>query len=164
MCWDELELYDSGFCFLVWVWLVVRVDFFYVFFFFSSRRRHTRLTCDWSSDVCSSDLPPSSRNGDQHEEELGGGEDGLTVRGQEVGKLVEIVGHPAGQPVDDDLAQTGDEGEQHSLVPTQVLGPNTHPAQHARQELRVLAQHAPAPRLHARRVDVDDLRPLRVGA
>src|SRR4051812_4957134 len=28
----------------------------YTFFFFSSRRRHTRLTCDWSSDVCSSDL------------------------------------------------------------------------------------------------------------
>src|SRR6266480_7558753 len=28
----------------------------FVFFFFSSRRRHTRLTCDWSSDVCSSDL------------------------------------------------------------------------------------------------------------
>src|SRR5690242_21118675 len=27
-----------------------------LFFFFSSRRRHTRLTCDWSSDVCSSDL------------------------------------------------------------------------------------------------------------
>src|SRR6266487_4670934 len=26
------------------------------FFFFSSRRRHTRLTGDWSSDVCSSDL------------------------------------------------------------------------------------------------------------
>src|SRR6266571_2383018 len=24
-------------------------------FFVSSRRRHTRLTCDWSSDVCSSD-------------------------------------------------------------------------------------------------------------
>src|SRR5690242_20754124 len=29
---------------------------FFFFFFFSSRRRHTRLTCDWSSDVCSSDL------------------------------------------------------------------------------------------------------------
>src|SRR5690242_21560725 len=28
----------------------------YMFFFFSSRRRHTRLTGDWSSDVCSSDL------------------------------------------------------------------------------------------------------------
>src|SRR2546430_10396706 len=27
-----------------------------VAFFFSSRRRHTRFDCDWSSDVCSSDL------------------------------------------------------------------------------------------------------------
>src|SRR2546421_7324831 len=27
------------------------------FFFFSSRRRHTRSDRDWSSDVCSSDLP-----------------------------------------------------------------------------------------------------------
>src|SRR5690242_21071867 len=33
--------------------VLVHVSFF---FFFSSRRRHTRLTCDWSSDVCSSDL------------------------------------------------------------------------------------------------------------
>src|SRR4051812_49925584 len=30
-------------------------------FFFSSRRRHTRLTCDWSSDVCSSDLDSRAR-------------------------------------------------------------------------------------------------------
>src|SRR5688572_30824161 len=30
-------------------------DIFF-FFFFSSRRRHTRFDCDWSSDVCSSDL------------------------------------------------------------------------------------------------------------
>src|SRR2546427_171928 len=29
-------------------------------FFFSSRRRHTRFDCDWSSDVCSSDLWPRS--------------------------------------------------------------------------------------------------------
>src|SRR5438034_6525906 len=28
----------------------------YFVFFFSSRRRHTRSLCDWSSDVCSSDL------------------------------------------------------------------------------------------------------------
>src|SRR5260221_7070275 len=32
----------------------VRIE---LFFFFSSRRRHTRSLCDWSSDVCSSDLP-----------------------------------------------------------------------------------------------------------
>src|SRR5689334_24745337 len=32
-----------------------------IIFFFSIRRRHTRWNCDWSSDVCSSDLPS---NGD----------------------------------------------------------------------------------------------------
>src|SRR2546430_10750105 len=31
-----------------------------LFFFFSSRRRHTRFDCDWSSDVCSSDLAGSA--------------------------------------------------------------------------------------------------------
>src|SRR2546430_12421214 len=35
--------------------MVVR-GFLSCFFFFSSRRRHTRFDCDWSSDVCSSDL------------------------------------------------------------------------------------------------------------
>src|SRR2546430_13394481 len=33
---------------------------FFFFFFFSSRRRHTRFDCDWSSDVCSSDLGRAS--------------------------------------------------------------------------------------------------------
>src|SRR3989440_5716192 len=43
--------------------LIVYLFYFYVrllcvfFFFFSSRRRHTRSDRDWSSDVCSSDLP-----------------------------------------------------------------------------------------------------------
>src|SRR5688572_32426084 len=37
------------------------VGFF--FFFFSSRRRHTRFDCDWSSDVCSSDLANLSKGG-----------------------------------------------------------------------------------------------------
>src|SRR5256886_4655021 len=32
------------------------VSFEPILFFFSSRRRHTRFDCDWSSDVCSSDL------------------------------------------------------------------------------------------------------------
>src|SRR2546430_10563015 len=43
----------------------VRYD---VRFFFSSRRRHTRFDCDWSSDVCSSDL-------DLGDERLEGDED-----------------------------------------------------------------------------------------
>src|SRR5207237_7014576 len=34
--------------------------FFFFCFFFSSRRRHTRFKCDWSSDVCSSDLPSAA--------------------------------------------------------------------------------------------------------
>src|SRR5260221_6705590 len=37
-------------------------SFLYLFFFFfSSRRRHTRSLCDWSSDVCSSDLQSIAR-------------------------------------------------------------------------------------------------------
>src|SRR5689334_24821039 len=35
-------------------------------FFFSSRRRHTRWNCDWSSDVCSSDLARRLRQAHRH--------------------------------------------------------------------------------------------------
>src|SRR5689334_23725364 len=42
---------------LLCLFFVLFLYFFFVFFFFfSSRRRHTRWNCDWSSDVCSSDL------------------------------------------------------------------------------------------------------------
>src|SRR2546430_7704750 len=37
-----------------------------LFFFFSSRRRHTRFDCDWSSDVCSSDLLLFARPSEPH--------------------------------------------------------------------------------------------------
>src|SRR5436190_23250634 len=36
-------------------------------FFFSSRRRHTRSLCDWSSDVCSSDLQRHGWRGEVHD-------------------------------------------------------------------------------------------------
>src|SRR5690625_5427434 len=58
-------------------------------FFFSSRRRHTRWPRDWSSDVCSSDLPfsvyidaePAQDNKVLLEkEQLAYGEHGQTVR------------------------------------------------------------------------------------
>src|SRR5436190_11456317 len=39
----------------------ILLRFIFFFFFFSSRRRHTRSLCDWSSDVCSSDLLHSVR-------------------------------------------------------------------------------------------------------
>src|SRR5256886_4680306 len=38
--------------------VIIRI---FIFFFFSSRRRHTRFDCDWSSDVCSSDLVNGKR-------------------------------------------------------------------------------------------------------
>src|SRR6267143_1024867 len=43
------------FCILIWTKILI-CDFF-----FSSRRRHTRWNCDWSSDVCSSDLLSGGR-------------------------------------------------------------------------------------------------------
>src|SRR5437868_14382918 len=44
------------------VWCSGRLGWYSdLLFFFSSRRRHTRSKRDWSSDVCSSDLPPRPR-------------------------------------------------------------------------------------------------------
>src|SRR5207237_2376580 len=42
-----------------------------LFFFFSSRRRHTIFKCDWSSDVCSSDLGGAAE--DRHPRRLAEG-------------------------------------------------------------------------------------------
>src|SRR2546430_7124498 len=50
-----------------WLWMLwcciiyLMLSMWFIFFFFSSRRRHTRFDCDWSSDVCSSDLFSSAR-------------------------------------------------------------------------------------------------------
>src|SRR5882672_1709178 len=44
------------------VGFVCRYLFAWIFFFFSSRRRHTISLCDWSSDVCSSDLHLDKNN------------------------------------------------------------------------------------------------------
>src|SRR5579883_3567886 len=42
---------------------LIEVVVYILFFFFSSRRRHTRFSRDWSSDVCSSDLPGHGGDG-----------------------------------------------------------------------------------------------------
>src|SRR3989475_8272834 len=60
-------------------------------FFFSSRRRHTRFDCDWSSDVCSSDLPHSPRPGQERprgDETPRANHEG-TIRSEETQQLVE---------------------------------------------------------------------------
>src|SRR3712207_2988337 len=48
----------------VWLVLIYRENL--VLCFFSSRRRHTRYWRDWSSDVCSSDLPPADGSRQAH--------------------------------------------------------------------------------------------------
>src|SRR5207237_5476353 len=51
---------------LLWLCDVLHVFGFSFFFFFSSRRRHTRFKCDWSSDVCSSDLHAHQELAERH--------------------------------------------------------------------------------------------------
>src|SRR5690242_20871765 len=55
VCWFLLN--GSFERYHIYIFLIYKI----FIFFFSSRRRHTRLTCDWSSDVCSSDLPDPIR-------------------------------------------------------------------------------------------------------
>src|SRR5256886_9617594 len=62
MSFDSLSIKSWGRCMLwllkfVWNLAGTRTVSIVCIFFFSSRRRHTRFDCDWSSDVCSSDLP-----------------------------------------------------------------------------------------------------------
>src|SRR5437588_4556292 len=54
-------------CFYVFFFCFVMVCYVCFFFFFSSRRRHTRSLCDWSSDVCSSDLSGAELVGELHQ-------------------------------------------------------------------------------------------------
>src|SRR2546430_7340818 len=61
-------------------------------FFFSSRRRHTRFDCDWSSDVCSSDLcchnSPARANPaspERHSERFADEDGGVGITARSVG-------------------------------------------------------------------------------
>src|SRR5260221_1992890 len=60
------------------------------FFFFSSRRRHTRSLCDWSSDVCSSDLPEAGVR--IHEAEVVVDEEVGSLRAQRPGLYLGLQG------------------------------------------------------------------------
>src|SRR2546430_10829043 len=62
-------------------------------FFFSSRRRHTRFDCDWSSDVCSSDLKAARFDGAQRIFNIGSG------KGTSLNELVAEIEKLLGRPV-----------------------------------------------------------------
>src|SRR2546430_11230242 len=67
------------------VYTRVEVDFF-----FSSRRRHTRFDCDWSSDVCSSDLEEFGAHvlGERRPIALGTGEPARILPGDVFGEVL----------------------------------------------------------------------------
>src|SRR5688572_31213401 len=54
--WFKHAVFSSSYFVYFFYFIFIFFIFFIFFFFFSSRRRHTRFDCDWSSDVCSSDL------------------------------------------------------------------------------------------------------------
>src|SRR6266480_5996996 len=78
-----------------------------IVFFFSSRRRHTRLTCDWSSDVA---LPISRRF-------LGNRNFTLAVEhppdGARFGHVAAVLAHEMAELTDHAVAVGGDDLNQH---------------------------------------------------
>src|SRR5260221_11919328 len=67
-----------------------------IFFFFSSRRRHTISLCDWSSDVCSSDLHALDGMTGLH--------DALTAAVEQVDAIERVEARPEGARADRELA------------------------------------------------------------
>src|SRR2546430_2867277 len=67
--------------------------FLVLVFFFSSRRRHTRFDCDWSSDVCSSDLTAAAggRPGKRVALPVGDGDDRVVEGSMHVRDRIEHV-------------------------------------------------------------------------
>src|SRR5436309_9410460 len=97
---------------------------FLCFFFFSSRRRHTRFSRDWSSDVCSSDLPgfPARSFVSTNESKPNGGQWHLTPDGQWLWKgdtsSDELVGHYFGYAIYFDLV--ADEAEKAQIRAVEI--------------------------------------------
>src|SRR6266516_6860353 len=116
--------------------------FFY--FFVSSRRRHTISYGDWSSDVCSSDLPRLARD-----PELLGVREELRARGPHV--RVQHVVEPPGPPVHAlrvvgalPAAPRPDELRERAREPDRAAARAPEPSE-SRGGLRMDRPHVPAP-------------------
>src|SRR5690242_20874646 len=95
--------------FFFFFFFVFSFVFFFFFFFFSSRRRHTRLTCDWSSDVCSSDLAHET-------DRLGGRADEGDAAGPADLRERRVLGEKAVAWVDRLAVGDGSSGDRKSVV------------------------------------------------
>src|SRR6266480_5556615 len=98
------------------------MSYFLCFFFFSSRRRHTRLTCDWSSDVCSSDERERDEVAPEPEGELEVLEILASQRGdrdRNAGQVDALV--RADRPTDDDTAARASRADLFDLQADQPI-------------------------------------------
>src|SRR5260221_8561132 len=121
-------------------------------FFFSSRRRHTRSLCDWSSDVCSSDLGrghhPIVRQGFRVRRNIDAPPRG--VKAKETGSAApRAIGAAAGGG-----AARGDIGAAGRAF-DEVFGGQRPRAPRPLAPLHLLAQHTPD-RLHPLRITEGD--------
>src|SRR5260370_18172867 len=93
-----------------------------LFFFFSSRRRHTRFKCDWSSDVCSSDVLSPVEGGGS-----GLGPDALSAYSEYAFEMLRPLADEAGGT--DQMFPGGNTTIARlmvkSLIPAALDGPNT---------------------------------------
>src|SRR6266481_1278765 len=107
------------------------------FFFFSSRRRHTRWNCDWSSDVCSSDLTHAERVGECQRLAVVAGSVLGTARRRDITGEAEGVGlaSPSPQP-------TG-ECQRLSGVAGGLVDPPGREAGHSRAQKNECRPHVP---------------------
>src|SRR5213593_3443508 len=55
MCLFFIILFFEVFFFIIYI--LFFFFFFFLFFFFKQKTAYEMVSCDWSSDVCSSDLP-----------------------------------------------------------------------------------------------------------
>src|SRR6266481_2580439 len=111
------------------------------FFFFSSRRRHTIWNCDWSSDVCSSDLQVlgAVRVGREALERRLVLVEELLARGEQLlaDVLVLVVGQHRDRADDPDGAPESRDGGPHDLA-VALLGHEAAPRLHEPAVVHVL--------------------------
>src|SRR5688572_24215478 len=109
-------------------------------FFFSSRRRHTRFDCDWSSDVCSSDLHGCALR----QEPLVSGEPpydgGMKVRTPDpVARLAATLSDLAEIPVELERPADAEHGDYATNVALKLAGLQKRPPREIAEELATQA-------------------------
>src|SRR5215208_4362720 len=112
-----------------------------IFFFFSSRRRHTRWPRDWSSDVCSSDLPPPG--GEETSQTLSAPDPPEAGPRVEVGAQDRPPGTTDGRPLAQQVYDQRNPLSEYDL-PTILLNQNVPPDQ-VDDTIRAIIHNEPPP-------------------